>query len=139
LALFGEEMTRQYLSESTRFVDYVIFAMAPIGIITALVSVIRVCGDTSLRAFIGKAQEADGAIEAQLCTSTSRDVCELFNQAGITRVLGRPKLPELVFYPEDAKNSKQHTWAFTSSTTISPSTWGSGARSLPQCRTSLPL
>ena len=38
LALFGEGMTKQYLSESTKFVDYVIFAMAPIGIITTLVS-----------------------------------------------------------------------------------------------------
>jgi len=105
LALFGEEMTKQYLSESTKFVDYIIFAMAPVGIIIALVSVICVCGGSSLRAFIGKAQEADGAIEAELCTSTSRDVCELFNKAGITRVLGRPRLLELVFYPGQAKNS----------------------------------
>lgn len=108
LALFGEELTKQYLSESTKFVDYIIFAMAPVGILTALVSVIRVCGDTSLRAFIGKAQEADGAIEAELCTSTSRDVCEFFNQAGITRVLGRPRLLELVYYPDEAKNKKPH-------------------------------
>jgi hypothetical protein len=108
LALFGDDLTKQYLSESTKFVDYIIFAMAPVGILTALVSVIRVCGDTSLRAFIGKAQEADGAIEAELCTSTSRDVCELFNQAGITRVLGRPRLLELVYYPDEAKNKKPH-------------------------------
>ncbi|PMD34532.1 hypothetical protein L207DRAFT_121736 [Hyaloscypha variabilis F] len=108
LTLFGEGMTKQYLSESTTFVDYLIFAMAPIGIITALVSVIRVCGDRSLRAFIGKAQEADSAIEAELCTSTSRDVCELFNQTGITRTLGSPSLLELVFYPDDAKNNEQH-------------------------------
>ncbi|RYP56142.1 hypothetical protein DL771_012087 [Monosporascus sp. 5C6A] len=70
--------------------------MAPIGILTAIVSVIRVCGDSSLRAFVGRAQEGDGVIEAELCTSTSRDVCELFNKGGVTRVLGRPKILEVI-------------------------------------------
>ncbi|RYP47067.1 hypothetical protein DL768_006794 [Monosporascus sp. mg162] len=99
LILFGESMTRQYLSESTSFLDYFIFAMAPIGILTAVVSVIRVCGHSSLRAFIGRSQEGDGNVEAELCTSTSRDVCELFNKGGITRVLGRPNILELIYVP----------------------------------------
>ncbi|KAF2855895.1 hypothetical protein T440DRAFT_414789, partial [Plenodomus tracheiphilus IPT5] len=99
LVLFGESMTRQYLSESTSFLDYFIFAMAPIGILTAIVSAIRVCGHSSLRAFIGRSQEGDGTVEAELCTSTSRDVCELFNRGGITRVLGRPSIIELVHVP----------------------------------------
>ncbi|KAL2137659.1 hypothetical protein VTI28DRAFT_8621 [Corynascus sepedonium] len=99
LVLFGESMTKQYLSESTSFLDYFIFAMAPIGIITAVVSTIRVCGHSSLRAFIGRSQEGDGVIEAELCTSTSRDVCELFTRGGITRVLGRPSILELVYDP----------------------------------------
>src|SRR4051812_48794683 len=66
LVLFGESITRQYLSESTSFVDYFIFAMAPIGIITTIISAIRVCGHPALRAFIGRAQEGDGVIEAEL-------------------------------------------------------------------------
>lgn len=99
LVLFGEAMTRQYLSESTSFVDYFIFAMAPIGILTAIVSAIRVCGHSTLRAFIGRSQEGDGIIEAELCTSTSRDVCELLNKGGITRVLGRPCILELIHIP----------------------------------------
>ncbi|OCK94839.1 uncharacterized protein K441DRAFT_430883, partial [Cenococcum geophilum 1.58] len=57
LALFGEQMTKQYLSESITMVDYFIFAMRPIGILTAIISAIRVCGSPSLRAFIGRAQE----------------------------------------------------------------------------------
>jgi hypothetical protein len=102
LALFGEEMTKQFLSESTYWVDYLIFALAPIGIITAIVSVIRVCGPTALRAFIGRATEGDGDVEAELCTSTGRDVCELFNSGGgITRVLGRPRILEIVHYELD--------------------------------------
>ncbi|KAF5698866.1 pfs ankyrin repeats & 6-phosphofructo-2-kinase, partial [Fusarium mundagurra] len=99
LALFGDSMTRQYLSESTYYLDYFIFAMAPIGIITAIISAIRVCGHPSLRAFIGRSQEGDGVVEAELCTSTSRDVCELFNKGGITRVLGRPNILELIHVP----------------------------------------
>lgn len=109
LVLFGESMTRQYLSESTSFVDYFIFAMAPIGIITAIVSAIRVCGHSTLRAFIGRSQEGDGLIEAELCTSTSRDVCELFNKGGITRVLGRPCILELIHLPgKEGKEDDLH-------------------------------
>jgi len=100
LVLFGDSMTKQYLSESTFFLDYFIFAMAPIGILTAIVSAIQVCGHSSLRAFIGRSQEGDGAVEAELCTSTSRDVCELFIRGGITRVMGKPDILELIYLPE---------------------------------------
>lgn len=99
LALFGESVTKQYLSESTSFLDYFIFAMGPIGIITAAVSTIRLCGHAYLRAFIGRSQEGAGDVEAELCTSTSRDVCELFTKGGIARVLGRPSILELIYDP----------------------------------------
>ncbi|KAL4995046.1 hypothetical protein BDV10DRAFT_137681 [Aspergillus recurvatus] len=79
-SLFGEQITKQYLSETMTFLDHLIFAMAPMGILTAVVSAIRVCGSPSLRA-----QEGAGNAEVELCTSTSRDVCELYNNGGITR------------------------------------------------------
>ena len=96
LALFGEGVTKQYLSESLTLLDNFIFAMAPLGIITAVISAIRVCGESSLRAFIGRAQEGRGAAEAELCSSTSLDVCELWNNGGYIRAFGRPKILELV-------------------------------------------
>ncbi|KAL7789097.1 hypothetical protein V8C37DRAFT_418073 [Trichoderma ceciliae] len=99
LSLFGEQITKQYLSESITTLDYFIFAMAPMGILTAVVSAIRVCGSPSLRAFIGRAQEGGGNAEAELCSSTSRDVCELYNNGGIARVFGRPKILEVVYDP----------------------------------------
>lgn len=99
VTLFGEQVTKQYLSESITRLDYFIFAMAPIGILTALVSAIRVCGSPSLRAFIGRAQEGEGNAEAELCSSTSRDVCELYNNGGIARVFGRPKILEVIHDP----------------------------------------
>jgi ankyrin repeat domain-containing protein 50 len=96
LALFGEVVTKQYMSESLTLLDNFIFAMLPLGIITAVVSAIRVCGGSSLRAFIGRAQEGRGVAEAELCSSTSLDVCELWNNGGFIRTFGRPKILELV-------------------------------------------
>lgn len=78
--------------------------MAPIGVLTAVVSAIRVGGDASLRAFIGRAQEGSGNAEAELCSSTSRDVCELSNNGGIARVFGRPKILEVVHDKERTFN-----------------------------------
>ncbi|KAJ6178734.1 hypothetical protein N7519_009195 [Penicillium mononematosum] len=110
LSLFGEQITKQYLSESVRPIDYFIFAMAPMGILTGVVSTIRVCGTPSLRAFIGRAQEGAGNAEAELCTSTSRDVCELYNSGGIARVFGRPKILEVVHDPDhDFSDANDHT------------------------------
>lgn len=99
IALLGESPTKQYLSECITWEDTVIFAAAPLGIITAVVSAIRVYGTPSLRAFIGKAQEGAGVAEAELCSSTSRDVCELYSNGGIARVFGRPKLLEIIHNP----------------------------------------
>ncbi|KAK4238837.1 hypothetical protein C8A03DRAFT_14755, partial [Achaetomium macrosporum] len=102
VALFGEQATKQFLSESTTTLDNFIFAMAPLGILTAVVSAIRVCGGPSLRAFIGRAQEGGGIAEAELCSSTSRDVCELYHNGAIVRVFGRPKILEVVHVREAA-------------------------------------
>ncbi|KAK6502813.1 hypothetical protein TWF481_007858 [Arthrobotrys musiformis] len=101
LVLFGEQVTKQFLSESTSRLDHIIFAVAPLGVLTAVVSVIRVCGSSSLKAFIGRAQEARGVSEAELCSSTSRDVCELWSNGGISRVFGRPKILEFIFSKSD--------------------------------------
>src|SRR5690242_20231645 len=64
ITLFGEQVTKQFLSESTGFLDNVIFGLAPLGILTAVVSAIRLYGKASLKSFIGRAQEAHGIAEA---------------------------------------------------------------------------
>ncbi|KAK0707370.1 hypothetical protein B0H67DRAFT_495105, partial [Lasiosphaeris hirsuta] len=99
IALFGEQVTKQFLSESTGILDNIIFGMAPLGILTAVVSAIRVYGWPSMKAFIGRAQEAHGVAEAELCSSTSYDVCELWSEGGICRVFGRPRVLEFVYKP----------------------------------------
>ncbi|KAH7145594.1 ankyrin repeat-containing domain protein [Dactylonectria estremocensis] len=99
IALFGEQVTKQFLSESTSFLDNIIFGLAPLGILTAVVSVIRVYGNASLKAFIGRSQEPHAVAEAELCSSTSQDVCELWSNGGICRVFGRPKILEFFYTP----------------------------------------
>ncbi|KAK8244605.1 hypothetical protein HDK90DRAFT_478056 [Phyllosticta capitalensis] len=102
ISLFGEAPTKQYLSETISFEEIIVFATAPLGILTTIVSVIRVCGSPSLRAFIGRAQEGEGNAEVELCSSTSKNVGELYNNGGIARIFGRPSLLEIVHDPKAA-------------------------------------
>ncbi|KAK6356439.1 hypothetical protein TWF718_000798 [Orbilia javanica] len=71
--------------------------MAPLGLLTAVVSVIRVCGSPTLRAFIGRAQESSGLAEIEVLSCTSKTTGELFNaNGGIARVFGSPQVLEVV-------------------------------------------
>ena len=117
LTLFGERITIQFLSECLSSVDCLIFALGPIGLITAVVSLIRVRGSPSLRAVIGRAQEAEAIAEAELCTSTSEDVCEVFSKGGITRAFGRSDILEIVRLPNPAPG--------TDSTQVDDARWAS--------------
>lgn len=76
-----------------------------IGIITAVVSAIPVCGTPSLRAFIGRAKESLGHVEAGF---TSREVCELYNNGAIARLFGRPKLSEIVYDEKTSGDDFHH-------------------------------
>lgn len=102
LALFGEQVTTQYLSETLNWRDCLLFALAPIGIITAMVAAIRVAGSSMLRSVIGRAKESRGDVEADLMSSTSSDVCELWSGEDVVRVLGSPKLLQLVYVESQA-------------------------------------
>ncbi|EPS37921.1 hypothetical protein H072_8368 [Dactylellina haptotyla CBS 200.50] len=99
ITLFGEQITKQFLSESLSVWDNVIFAMAPLGLLTAVVSAIRVCGTPSMRAFIGRAQESPGTAEVELLSCTSETTAELFNEGGIARVFGEPRILEIMAAP----------------------------------------
>ncbi|KAK4120108.1 hypothetical protein N657DRAFT_580421, partial [Parathielavia appendiculata] len=94
ITVFGEQVTKQYLSE-TDILDDVIFRLDPSGILTAVVSAIRLYGGASLKCFIGRAHEAHGVAEAELCPSTRHGVCELLSKGGICRVFGRPMILKL--------------------------------------------
>src|SRR4051794_37721820 len=44
LSLFGEQFSRQFMAQSMTWMDSILFACAPLGIITAIVGAIRVGG-----------------------------------------------------------------------------------------------
>jgi hypothetical protein len=54
LTLFGEQVTKQFLSMSMGWADNVLLAMGPLVIITTVVSAIRVGGGKRLKALIGR-------------------------------------------------------------------------------------
>ncbi|PGH02247.1 hypothetical protein AJ79_07696 [Helicocarpus griseus UAMH5409] len=57
LTFFGEQVTKQFLSQSMTYGDHVLLAMAPLGILTCIVSAIRVRGKRWLKAIVGRARE----------------------------------------------------------------------------------
>ncbi|KAF9761301.1 hypothetical protein IL306_003869, partial [Fusarium sp. DS 682] len=97
IALFGERVTMQFMSQATGWADSFILAMAPLGILTIIVSAIRVGGPSWLKAIIGRARENLAAAEVELMSSTSEDVCELWNGSEIVRSLGSPPVREFIF------------------------------------------
>lgn len=74
--------------------------MGPLGILTAVVSAIRVRGPPWLRAVIGRARENLATVELELLSSTSHEVCELWNGAGVVRTIGKPMVKEVIYLEE---------------------------------------
>jgi hypothetical protein len=54
LALFGDQATKQFLSLCTGWADNIILAMGPLGILTIIVSAIRLSNLKWLKALIGR-------------------------------------------------------------------------------------
>ncbi|KAK3986210.1 hypothetical protein QBC44DRAFT_248750, partial [Cladorrhinum sp. PSN332] len=90
LTLFGEQVTKQFVSLSLSWVDNVLLAAGPLGITTVVVSAIRVGGSPLLKSLVGRAREERAVIEQELLSSTSDEVCELWNGNSIVRTKGRP-------------------------------------------------
>ncbi|CAI0649612.1 unnamed protein product [Colletotrichum noveboracense] len=110
LALFGERVTMQFMSQSMGWADNIILAMAPIGIITAVIGAIRVGGPSWLKAIIGRAKENLAVAEAELMSSTSKEVCEVWNGRETVKCMGTAPVVELIcLLPEDNPNGQTAT------------------------------
>ncbi len=92
--------------------------MAPLGIITALVSAIRVCGPIWLQALIGRARENLNSAELELMSSVSREVCELWNGDAIVRSMGRPQIKQIIHIPFSKGDVSAASFI-----TLDPNTW----------------
>ncbi|KAJ5816443.1 hypothetical protein N7447_008676 [Penicillium robsamsonii] len=132
ITLFGERLTKQFLSESISILDNVIFALSPLGVLTAVVSVIRICGGSSLRAFVGRAQEGPAEAESELLPCVSESTAELFNDGGITRVFGRPKIVEIVAWEDvDPKTGEKGTKIGTLKDALGEKAWSCNGKVPP--------
>jgi hypothetical protein len=115
LALFGEQVAIQFMSQSMGWADNIIFAMAPLGIITAIVVAIRVGGPEWLKAIIGRARESkvDVQIEAMSCTSVA--VGEMWNGQAVVKINGKVPVLELIYFPAtDATGSDEKLFTLKS-------------------------
>ncbi|KAI5851794.1 hypothetical protein BZA05DRAFT_473941 [Tricharina praecox] len=110
LTLFGEQFAKQYMSQSMSWLDNVIFAMAPLGIITAIVGAIRVGGPSWLKALVGRAQENCATVEVELMSSTSHEVCELWNGQGVIRTMGSPEVMQIIYLESAAGTDSAETF-----------------------------
>ncbi|KAF9767963.1 hypothetical protein IL306_014797, partial [Fusarium sp. DS 682] len=109
LALFGERVTTQFMGQSTGWADCIALAMAPIGVITIIVSAIRVAGPRILKAVIGRARENVAAVELEVMSSTSPEACELWNSQtrAVVRCPGTTDNCEFVcIYPKSMQDKK---------------------------------
>ncbi|KAF7914824.1 hypothetical protein EAE99_010525 [Botrytis elliptica] len=97
LALFGETFAQQFLRESFTWLDHIIFAMAPLGIITAIIGAIRVGGPPQLKALIGRARENRASAELDFMSSTSHEVSELWNGHTVVRTMGKGEVKQILF------------------------------------------
>lgn len=86
----------QFMSQSMGWSDNILLAMAPLGIITAIVSAIRVGGPSWLKAIVGRARENLSVAEVELMSSTSHEVCELWNGQQIVRCTGTAPITEFI-------------------------------------------
>ncbi|MCJ1342203.1 hypothetical protein MMC31_000383 [Peltigera leucophlebia] len=82
--------------------------MVPLGILTAVIGAIRVSGPRWMRAVIGRARETRAFAEFELMSSTSHEVCELFNGTYIVRAMGRPQLQQFILL-DDPAQSEAHS------------------------------
>ncbi|PQE31131.1 ankyrin repeat protein [Rutstroemia sp. NJR-2017a WRK4] len=112
LSLFGEKFAQQFLRESFTWLDHVIFAMAPLGVFTVIVGAIRVGGSPWLKALIGRARETQSSTELELMSSTSHEVCELWNGEGIIRTTGKGCIKQIV-YLEGLDDPEKECFLFT--------------------------
>lgn len=116
ITLFGENVTAQFLKSSFSVFDSILFAMAPIGIITAISSAIRVGSITLLKTLIGRAQESLEAVEIEVLSSTSDDVCEIWNGNELVRVTGNGNVLEIIYRKDSNLTPKgEQSWLFSDS------------------------
>lgn len=84
------------MGQSLGWADNIVLAMAPLGVITIIIAAIRVGGPKWLKAVIGRARETRADVEVEVMSSTSDEVCELWDDKQIVRVTGVGPICEFI-------------------------------------------
>ena len=105
IALFGEQVSKQFLAQSTRLSECVLFASAPLGILTGIISAIRIGGYPWLKAIVGRAAESRAAAGLELTSATSSSICELWDGKSVVRVHGAPNILTVVYLEENLETN----------------------------------
>ncbi|KAH8600159.1 hypothetical protein B0O99DRAFT_590550 [Bisporella sp. PMI_857] len=97
LTLFGDEITKQFLSTSMGWADSILLGVAPIGIMTVVVCAIRIGGNQFMKSFIGRARDSPDDEEKEILSSTSQNVREIWDGNRVIRQTGPAETRELVY------------------------------------------
>lgn len=106
IALFGERVVMQFMSQAMGIADCILLAVAPIGAITTVVSAIRVAGPAWLKSFIGRARENLSAAEIDVMSSTSKEACELWNGHSVVRCPGSADIYQFICLLPDGSDAE---------------------------------
>jgi hypothetical protein len=93
---FGQDYTNYYLSRSIDWPDWIVFAIGPLGVVWILSATIRALGPPFLKNAIGKGSEDPSLIEKDLMSSTSAEVCELWNGHNVVRLAAKGEIQEFL-------------------------------------------
>lgn len=100
----------QFMSQAIGLADCVVLAMAPLGILTIIVSAIRVGGPPLLKAIIGRARENLSIAEIDLMSSTSEEVCELWNGFNVVRCPGKANIWQFIcVFPDSLESGNERS------------------------------
>lgn len=92
--------------------------MAPLGVLTAIVSAIRVGGPSWLKRLVGRARENTANTEIELMSSVSQEVCELWNGKSIVRSIDYPRIKQIIHLPAEKGDISPESFV-----TLDPETW----------------
>jgi hypothetical protein len=129
ITLFGDNVTTQFLKSSFSVFDSILFAMAPIGIITAITSAIRVGSIKLLKTLIGRSRESLESVEIELLSSTSQNVSEIWNGYDLVRESGNGNVLEVVYRrclvetPEEPEGEQYYSLLFVIRPKVGPLLW----------------
>jgi hypothetical protein len=107
LSIFGQDLTNTFLRESLSWSDYIIFAVGPLGIIWVLTAILKTIGPEKLKKYIQNSYD-EPLIEQALMSSTSSEVCELWNGREVVRLIRKaPRIREFFVINGELYDSKK--------------------------------